>query len=166
MHFNAAILGALLAAPALADFSVFCGFESDWTGFDQMDAMELMLFNNPPSCNDRDGTMGYIRNPNNDATQSGFSCDGCKTGQKGTDWDVTRFELPHSLEYTEDTGSHLTIYRGDDGSYGLYNADMESWGYCERPSDPQFLECEGPTTSSGLWHIFECYTLAMIPDSN
>lgn len=42
------------------------------------------------------------------------------------------------------------------GGYGLYNQDMEQFGICERPKDPQHLYCVLLMDEIDTYHAAEC----------
>lgn len=97
-----AALTALLLTPVRADFSIFIGTKVDSTEGGNVPGQLMHLYNNPPSCSD--DAINYYINPNNDATQSGWACDGCDIDEKVPDMKMKRIELPHDVEFSKDVG--------------------------------------------------------------
>lgn len=108
MHTSTISAIALLSAisPALADFKIFCGVDSN--SGDGITATVCMFFNNPPDCDDVIGEGGpfYIER-DNDASSGGIACDGCDIGAAPADWDVTRLEI-NEPDYFDGGADHFS----------------------------------------------------------
>lgn len=141
----------------------------------------LKFYNNAPDCADSLEGINYAQNPQNDATISGWACDGCDGAEPFMpNWDIERLELPHDNDWAANGSpsspvstcpppptreivscqtsltSITALYKRDSPGYDLRD-ESGSWGECYRQGrDPHFLECTTGLETTQTYHMFIC----------
>ncbi|KAK7464806.1 hypothetical protein VKT23_006012 [Stygiomarasmius scandens] len=180
-----ALLSASLLPLVQADFRIFFAVSNDLSEGGATSSNELLLFNNPPDCNDISSAVpisaGSGNGDPNDASSGGFACDGCDADKAPDDFDITRLEIfdgPDAVGgstnnpsgVTTEALGHITLRPNDNGNFDIDFVSLDgktsgTRGTCDRSPRPgQTFQCpEGAVNPNGV-EIFQCHTDLVLAD--
>ncbi|KAI1370413.1 hypothetical protein F4677DRAFT_438447 [Hypoxylon crocopeplum] len=162
------ILGLTAASLALADFTIYIGKANDITDVGvTFSSTELQVHPRASlSCSDMGHVIAISSSTNNDASKGRWACDGC-SALAPRNWVISRLEMYNKEDAVAHSTNHpfplfnratgaVTLYVTGNGNYDMRDINNTFLGTCDRPSNPQEMDCWQLVSATFLTHVFTC----------